>query len=61
MPFGDAVAVAADGSAQERLRAVDDMLNGIVALHHIGIFAFFIGYHNGENCTTVVGDSHLHT
>ncbi len=55
----DAVSVATDEYAQERLRRIDDILDVVMSLNEVGVIAVLVGHHDGYNSTTVVGYGNL--
>ncbi len=59
--FGDTVAIASDGRAQERFRAVDDVVDAVVSEDYIGILTVFVRYHDRKNGASVIGYSYFHS
>ena len=59
LALGNAVAVAADEGAEERLGAVDQAVDVVVALDDVGYVAVAVGHHNRNDGTTIVGDAYL--
>ena len=59
LTFLDAVAKTADQRGKIRLRRIDDFLDIVVTLNHIGYVAVFVGNHNGDNGASIVRNSHF--
>ena len=59
--LGNAVAIAAYKGAEERLRTIDHVLNGVMSLNNIGHLAFLVGNHDGHDGTSVIGDADFHS
>ena len=57
----DAVAEASDENTEERLGRVDDILDVVMSLNHVGMLAVLVGNHDCHDGTTIVGDSYFIT
>ena len=59
LTVGDAVAITTNEGGKIRLGRIDDVLNVVVSLNDIGTLSVLIGNHDGNDCSTIVGDGHL--
>ena len=57
----DAVTVAADKCAEEGLGRCYYLVDRVVTLYYIALFAVAVGHHDGEQCTAIVGECYLVT
>ena len=61
LTLANAVAVASDEGGEIGFRAVYHALDGVVTLNHIAHVAVFVGHHDGDQCSAIVGDGHFVT
>ena len=59
LSLGDAVAVASDERREVCLAAVDGLMDVGIALDDVGTVAVFVGHHDGQDSSAIVGHCHF--